>query len=294
MTVKEFKDKVERLGFCLDLEELDPASINEADELTETFELIFSRSEDYITITTGYTEYYEYLILSEETSNGEHYPRPGEDEFDYSELEIHYIHVSSSGLDVVLEDEDDMDRTIINVLKYIENPYLWIKTRLQYFFNEIDKVLPVIAPILNTYEFVQTESCLDITDDLFLEWAYRYNNRFTFRISMNSFTEGMWMNWGHKLIYDSLEFKNWFIKTILTTTYNNNSKIALEFERFFSNDEKWTKDSCYEIIKLLDQIHIIKERGIPNTIIKINEDIIPDKYQHLLEEYSDLINNTKG
>lgn len=301
MTVYELKDRIEKLGFSPDLENSDLISTDEANKSTDTdFELIFSRGEEYITVVAEYTEYYKFLILSEEVSKGEHYPRPGESEFDYSELEIHYIHVSSSGLDIILEDEN-INKAFINVLRYVENPYSYIKNSLQYFFNEVDKILPIITPTLNAYEFIQTEICIESTDDFVLEWAYKYNNRFMFRISMNNFTKEIWMNYGHRVIYDELEFKSWFINTILTENYYSNysgkgdSRVALEFERFFSDDKKWTKDSYYEIIKLLNQIRVLKEPGLSNTdTIKINEDIIPDKYQYLLEEYSNLLESSKN
>lgn len=98
---------------------------------------------------------------------------------------------------------------------------------------------------------------------------------------------------GFKLIKDVENFEKYFIDHVLSRDHYDGREIELEFKRFFSEDPKWTKDSPSEILKLISDVDLLNkklEKGEKMSLnYRINENIIPDEYKSLLDQYHKLL-----
>lgn len=292
MLVSDIKDKLESANFHMD-------NIEEGSIDTECGGfLYFQRDDDgSIELEVEYTKAYKYLLLSEE--EGDNYPRCGESGFNYSDLEVFSISISKESVEISISDPEDEDelKRLDGCLNYFKNPYLWIKKTSELFYKELDELLPTISPILGMYDFIQSGIYLDIeeSNEFYIEWVYKYNPRFVFIVHLDIFKHEFYMSPdGFKLIKDIENFEKYFIDHVLSRYhYGDGREIELEFKRFFSEDPKWTKDSPSELLNLRSDVDLLNkkfEKGEKMSLNrKINENIIPDEYKSLLDQYHRLL-----
>ena len=99
------------------------------------------------------------------------------------------------------------------------------------------------------------------------------------------FTEKLYVNCN--IWNENDDFEKWLIDNVMTYKLGPETFYELEFERFFSEDPKWTPTSHQEISMLSDNIRQLRE-GKNLHYKDVNFDAIPKKYEYLIDQYNEL------
>lgn len=147
------------------------------------------------------------------------------------------------------------------------------------------------APVLETYDFYNDyDSYWDCDEKTYIGsqpiigWKYKYSSK-DIDFKTDILTEELYVN--GKVWDKNKDFKKWLIDNVMTYKLGPETFYELEFERFFSEDPKWTPTSHQEILILSDNIRQLREGKKPHYK-DVNFDAIPKKYKYLIDQYNEL------
>lgn len=250
---------------------------------------LYNDIEQRITLEVCYTKEYE-----EELCN---LPEGTEIDPDYSRMECTGAFLKcvicypegprqgTSGITV-----SDMDY-FWKAFEMFQNPSKAKKRIMSIHLKHSEYIEKYFAPILEKYDFYNNyDSYWDCSEKTYIGaqpiigWKYKYSSR-DIDFKTDILTEKLYVNCN--IWNEDDDFEKWLINNVMSYKLGYENFYELEFERFFSEDSKWTPTSHQEILMLSDNIRRLQEGRNP-YYGDINFDIIPKKYEYLIDQYNKL------
>lgn len=250
---------------------------------------LYNNIEQHITLEVCYTEEYEEELRS--------LPEGTEINPDYSRMECTGAFLEcvicypegpvqgTSGITVY-----DMDY-FWKAFELFQNPSKAKKRIMSIHLQHSEYIEKHFVPILEKYDFYNNyDSYWDCSEKTYIGaqpiigWKYKYSSKdIDFKTDM--LTEKLYVN--GDIWNEDDDFEKWLIDNVMTYKHGPETFYELEFERFFSEDSKWTPTSHQEILMLSDNIRRLREdKNLHYN--DINFDAIPKKYEYLIDQYNEL------
>ena len=222
---------------------------------------LYNNIEQHITLEVCYTDEYEEELRS--------LPEGAEINPDYSRMEctgaflecvICYpegpVH-GTSGITI-----SDMDY-FWKAFEMFQNPSKAKKRIMSVHLKHSEYIEKHFAPILEKYDFYNNyDSYWDCNEKTYIGaqpiigWKYKYSSKdIDFKTDM--LTEKLYVD--GNIWNEDDDFEKWLIDNVMTYKLGPETFYELEFERFFSEDSKWTPTSHQEILMLSDNIRRLRE-----------------------------------